>query len=76
MILDKPIAAKIIFSLKNICDSLVDFLGFSTLLYHKNLIFDEPRELRISKNGFFSSLRVSRRHVGDSEGEGLCEKGV
>ena len=24
----------------------------------------------------FSSLRVSRRHVGDSEGEGLCEKGV
>lgn len=51
MILDKPIAAKIIFSLKNISDSLVDFLGFSTLLYHKNLIFDEPRELRISKNG-------------------------
>lgn len=50
MTLDKPIAAKIIFSPKNTRESLVDFLGFSTSLYHKNLIFDEPRELRRNGN--------------------------
>lgn len=48
--IDKPIAAKIIFKLKDSSINHGDFIGFSTSLYHKNLIFDEPRELRINYN--------------------------
>ncbi len=47
---DKPIPAKIILSLKNSKSNFVNFIGLSTTLYHQNLIFLEPRELRKEKN--------------------------
>lgn len=47
---DKPIPAKILLPLIDADASGEAFIGLSTSLYHQNLIFDEPRELR-KRNG-------------------------
>ena len=46
MIMDKPVAAKIILNLLNGQDSGEDIIGLSGTLYENNLIHSEPRELR------------------------------
>lgn len=47
---DKPIPAKILLTLVDTKLTGEDFIGLSASLYRENLIFSEPRELRIDKN--------------------------
>lgn len=47
---DKPIPAKILLSLKSTKDKGYDFIALSGTLYRENLIYSEPRELRLIKN--------------------------
>lgn len=44
--IDKPVPAKILLSLKNKDESGERFISLSTSLYHQRLIYREPRELR------------------------------
>ena len=48
--IDKPIPAKILLTLKSDKDKGYDFIGLSGTLYRQNLIYSEPRELRLIKN--------------------------
>ena len=43
---DKPRPAKIVLALKNGKSASEQFISLSTTLYHQNLIYEEPRELR------------------------------
>jgi Zn-ribbon-containing, possibly nucleic-acid-binding protein (DUF2310) len=47
---DKPIPAKILFTLTDSKATGEEFIGLSGSLYRQNLIFSEPRELRRNKN--------------------------
>lgn len=47
---DKPIAAKILLTLSNKKSSGEEFISLSGSLYHKGLIYGEPREIRKNKN--------------------------
>ena len=48
--IDKPIAAKILLTLSDKKASGEEFISLSGSLYHKGLIYGEPRELRKNKN--------------------------
>ena len=68
--IDKPIAAKILLTLSDKKSSGEEFISLSGSLYHKGLIYGEPRELRKNKNVLelivtFTSFRAYKNWLKD-----------